>query len=140
MERDVVCGMQVDPAKAAATSDYNGKTYYFCAKGCKTKFDANPGAVCEVTTNPRAGQELSRPSGARVTATTHESARTGSGRSRLRHDDRSRPTPSVIQTYKGTTYYFCSESCLERFGPIPTSFLDPPDGGTSLGRRPRGRD
>ena len=43
MERDVVCGMQVDPAKAAATSEYNGKTYYFCAKGCKTKFDANPG-------------------------------------------------------------------------------------------------
>ena len=44
MERDVVCGMQVDPAKAAATSDYNGKTYYFCAKVCKTKFDAAPGA------------------------------------------------------------------------------------------------
>ena len=42
MERDVVCGMQVDPAKAAATSEYNGKTYYFCAKVCKTKFDANP--------------------------------------------------------------------------------------------------
>jgi Cu+-exporting ATPase len=42
MERDVVCGMQVDPAKAAATSQYNGKTYYFCAKVCKTKFDANP--------------------------------------------------------------------------------------------------
>jgi len=32
----------VDPAKAAATSDYEGKTYYFCAKVCKTKFDANP--------------------------------------------------------------------------------------------------
>jgi Cu+-exporting ATPase len=44
MERDVVCGMQVDPAKAAATSEYNGKTYYFCAKVCKTKFDANPSA------------------------------------------------------------------------------------------------
>jgi Cu+-exporting ATPase len=42
MERDVVCGMQVDPAKAAATSQYNGKTYYFCAKVCKAKFDANP--------------------------------------------------------------------------------------------------
>ena len=36
MERDVVCGMNVDPAKAAATSEYNGKTYYFCAKVCKT--------------------------------------------------------------------------------------------------------
>jgi Cu+-exporting ATPase len=43
MEKDVVCGMQVDPAKAAATSHYNGKTYYFCAKVCKAKFDANPG-------------------------------------------------------------------------------------------------
>ncbi len=42
MERDVVCGMQVDPAKAAGTSEYNGKTYYFCSKGCKIKFDANP--------------------------------------------------------------------------------------------------
>ena len=42
MERDVVCGMQVDPAKAAATTQYNGKTYYFCAKACKTKFDADP--------------------------------------------------------------------------------------------------
>ncbi len=42
MERDVVCGMQVDPAKAAGTSEYNSKTYYFCSKGCKTKFDAAP--------------------------------------------------------------------------------------------------
>ena len=43
MEKDVVCGMQVDPAKAAGSSQYNGKTYYFCSKGCKGKFDANPG-------------------------------------------------------------------------------------------------
>jgi P-type Cu+ transporter len=41
-EKDVVCGMQVDPAKAAGSSQYAGKTYYFCSKGCKTKFDANP--------------------------------------------------------------------------------------------------
>ena len=43
MERDVVCGMQVDPAKAAGKSEYNGKTYYFCSNGCKTRFDADPG-------------------------------------------------------------------------------------------------
>lgn len=42
METDVVCGMQVDPARAARTSEYQGKTYYFCSKSCKTKFDANP--------------------------------------------------------------------------------------------------
>ena len=43
MEKDVVCGMQVDPAKAAGSSEFNAKTSYFCSKGCKAKFDANPG-------------------------------------------------------------------------------------------------
>ena len=42
MERDVVCGMQVEPSKAAGTSEYKGQTYYFCSKSCKTKFDAEP--------------------------------------------------------------------------------------------------
>ena len=35
----MVCGMQVDPAKAAGTSQYDSKTYYFCSKSCKTKFE-----------------------------------------------------------------------------------------------------
>ncbi len=42
MEQDVVCGMQVDTANAAGTSEHGGTTYYFCSKGCKAKFDANP--------------------------------------------------------------------------------------------------
>lgn len=42
MEKDVVCGMTVDPKKAAGQSEYQGRTYYFCAAGCKRKFDANP--------------------------------------------------------------------------------------------------
>jgi Cu+-exporting ATPase len=41
--KDPVCGMQVDPAKATGTSECQGQTYYFCSKGCKTRFDANPG-------------------------------------------------------------------------------------------------
>lgn len=42
MTKDPVCGMEVDMSKAAATSIYQGKTYYFCALGCKKSFDANP--------------------------------------------------------------------------------------------------
>jgi len=42
MEKDVVCGMQIDRAKAAGSSEYQGKTYYFCSKDCKARFDANP--------------------------------------------------------------------------------------------------
>ena len=42
MATDPVCKMQIDENTAAGKSDYNGKTYYFCAQSCKTKFDANP--------------------------------------------------------------------------------------------------
>ncbi|MGE0451684.1 MAG: YHS domain-containing protein [Vicinamibacterales bacterium] len=43
MAIDPVCKMQVDEKKAAATSEHNGRTYYFCAQVCKRKFDENPG-------------------------------------------------------------------------------------------------
>jgi Cu+-exporting ATPase len=39
---DPVCGMQVDPATAAGTSEYQGKRYFFCGAGCKRSFDADP--------------------------------------------------------------------------------------------------
>jgi YHS domain-containing protein len=42
MALDVVCGMEVDEATAQWTSEYKGKTYYFCAPGCKRSFDADP--------------------------------------------------------------------------------------------------
>ena len=40
--KDPVCGMQVDPAKAAGQSQYQGLTFSFCSLGCKKKFDLNP--------------------------------------------------------------------------------------------------
>lgn len=42
MANDPVCGMEVDEKSAAATSEYQGQTYYFCAGGCKRAFDRNP--------------------------------------------------------------------------------------------------
>ena len=42
MVTDPVCKMQIDESKAAGKSEYQGKTYYFCAQSCKTNFDANP--------------------------------------------------------------------------------------------------
>jgi len=42
VEKDVICGMQVDPSRAAGSSEYQGKTYYFCSLACKRKFDQNP--------------------------------------------------------------------------------------------------
>ncbi|MGQ3674433.1 heavy metal translocating P-type ATPase [Xanthobacter sp. TB0139] len=43
-EKDPVCGMFVDPSTAKFTATHEGKTFYFCCEGCKTKFEATPEA------------------------------------------------------------------------------------------------
>ena len=42
MAVDPVCKMSVDEKSAKFKTTYNGKTYYFCAPGCKIAFEENP--------------------------------------------------------------------------------------------------
>ncbi len=42
MAKDPVCEMDVEPPKAAAASEYEGRTYYFCSTACKRAFDSTP--------------------------------------------------------------------------------------------------
>jgi Cu+-exporting ATPase len=42
IEKDPVCGMTVDPARASESHEHAGKTYYFCCRGCQEKFSAEP--------------------------------------------------------------------------------------------------
>ncbi|MBM4342071.1 MAG: YHS domain-containing protein [Deltaproteobacteria bacterium] len=37
-----VSGEGFTPSATSPSSEYNGKTYYFCCPGCKKKFDADP--------------------------------------------------------------------------------------------------
>ena len=41
-EKDPVCGMDIDPNKAAAKAEYEGETYHFCSTACRDKFTAAP--------------------------------------------------------------------------------------------------
>ncbi len=41
-ERDPVCGMPVDPARAAGTRSVMGRTFYLCSNDCLAKFDRDP--------------------------------------------------------------------------------------------------
>src|SRR3990172_4557241 len=55
--KDRVCGMSVDPARAAGQHEYQGRTYYFCPRHCLEKFRANPqqyldGAVVQLMPAP----------------------------------------------------------------------------------------
>lgn len=42
MAKDPVCKMECDEKTTTIKSEYKGKTYYFCAPGCKKAFDAEP--------------------------------------------------------------------------------------------------
>ena len=99
-ELDPVCGMKVDPAKAADTVDHNGKTYYFCGKGCATKFRANPDSYLQrkpvVEIDPVCGMKVD-PAKAADTA-----------------------------VHNGKTYYFCCKGCATKFRATPDPYLHKP--------------
>lgn len=41
MARDPVCGMEVRE-DVPHRSEYEGRTYHFCCRGCKVQFDRDP--------------------------------------------------------------------------------------------------
>ncbi len=40
--RDPVCGMQISRMSAIEEYEYQGRTYYFCARVCREAFEAEP--------------------------------------------------------------------------------------------------
>jgi Cu+-exporting ATPase len=58
--RDPVCGMTIEPATAAGSTEYKGQRYYFCHASCLRRFKSNPEAfigdkpATEAAPTPRA--------------------------------------------------------------------------------------
>lgn len=42
MAVDPVCGMTVEPDRAAGHAEHAGETYYFCSRHCLDRFRAQP--------------------------------------------------------------------------------------------------
>ena len=42
IEIDPVCGMEVDTEKSQLSVEHNGKTYWFCGRGCMLDFQEDP--------------------------------------------------------------------------------------------------
>jgi len=53
MIRDPVCGMELDPRKATATAEHEGRLYYFCSEDCRAKFRKQPGVFTAAATGMR---------------------------------------------------------------------------------------
>src|ERR1700752_5114556 len=124
MERDFVCGMRVEPERAAAKVVRAGATYYFCSQGCARRFEGTP----EKFAVARAQAEKSSVLSIHTSQLPAEAL----------------PIAQVLQTdpvcgmavrnpqsaptfeYKGTKYFFCSPGCVARFQKEPEKFLRQP--------------
>lgn len=42
IEIDPVCGMEVDTEKSQLSLEHEGKTYWFCGRGCMLDFQEDP--------------------------------------------------------------------------------------------------
>ncbi|SPP63711.1 Copper-transporting P-type ATPase [Nitrospira lenta] len=62
---DPVCGMTVQPETAAGSHVHAGKTYYFCATGCLTKFKDDP-AYYLLPPDQRPARQVVVPAGSTV--------------------------------------------------------------------------
>src|SRR3990170_1697775 len=106
---DPVCGMKVEKDKAAATYEYHGQTYYFCALICKQKFEEDPELYLASTE-----KEMPRMKGAQrlLAQAKHFKAKDSA-------DTAVDPicgmivekNHSIKRIIDGRDYYFCMESC-----------------------------
>lgn len=122
-ELDLVCGMTVNPERAAGKFEYKGKTYYFCSQHCLHKFSANP----ENYINKTSFEPMPQIQPVTLVGLT-------SKRNRLQQQKDSVIDPVCGMTvnpetaagsfeHQGKTYYFCSQHCLSKFQTNPDSYL-----------------
>ena len=122
MALDPICGMTVDPARAAGHHDHQGQRYYFCGLSCLERFKTDP----ELALRPR-------PVGAtnpipRTPLPMMPQAPTLAGAIDPVCGMTVQPaTAAGASEYQGQTYYFCATSCLTKFRADPIYYLTPPE-------------
>ncbi|MCC6503699.1 MAG: heavy metal translocating P-type ATPase [Deltaproteobacteria bacterium] len=106
MAKDPVCGMEVDPKKAAGNSAYKGETVYFCSLKCKEKFDKEPEQFAMGSTEKRMPARNSMEEAAPGSKETAKDPICGMVVEKGK---------SLKKELGGRTYYFCSDGCLKTF-------------------------
>ncbi len=129
MERDPVCGMNVDPAKAKAKVEHAGKSYYFCCGGCAQKFEQTPEKYLAATPPPVQVAPATAQSGAAAKPAMislpilASAPRVKDPVCGMMVDPQK--TAGKVE-HAGKSYFFCSPRCAERFEKEPEKFLVAP--------------
>ncbi len=121
---DPVCGMTVDPAKAAGTHTHLGKPYHFCSTRCLTKFKADPTAYlkAEEPKQAKAGGCCGCKSGSSNAAEAVEAVDPVCGMT----VDPAKAGPDATETWQGKSFYFCCSGCRDTFRTDPAKYANNP--------------
>ena len=129
-EIDPVCGMTVDPDAGKPSTTHDGKTYWFCSNGCKTKFDADPGKFLAGHREPmghggpHAGHGHAAHGHAALPAPAPPVASVGGTASdRVCGMTVAVATSRLHSDHRGQTVHFCSEHCKAKFDAEPEAYL-----------------
>ena len=123
LSKDPVCGMDVAEGKARAagkTSEYRGKTYFFCSDHCKDQFQHEPARylkqeIASLSPSLAAGQKKEPKTQAAV---AHKDPVCG-----MDVDEREANAAGLKSEYRGKTYYFCAAHCKQDFDKDPERYL-----------------
>jgi P-type Cu+ transporter len=98
---DPVCKMVIEEKDAVGSSEYKGKTYYFCSEMCKEDFDKDPDA--------NLGEKTSMPGPILMESAKGEMAKDPICGMVIPKER------SIKRVVGGREYYFCSASCVKTF-------------------------
>jgi len=118
LQRDPVCGMNVNPSTAKHTLEHAGKMYYFCCGGCATKFKADPEGFLSKPASGLVMLGMPSKAGPAVAADPATDPVCGMmvNPANAKH----------IHEHSGKTFYFCCAGCLQKFTANPAMYLDMP--------------
>ncbi|HUI82888.1 MAG TPA: heavy metal translocating P-type ATPase [Candidatus Binatia bacterium] len=119
--RDPVCGMNVDPAKAASTAEYDRNLYHFCSRGCAEKFRRDPQKYLAPGYKP-VGMAGVVQIGAAAMATSPARKAEKDPVCGMSVDP---AKAASTVTHAGRTWYFCCRGCAEKFKAEPEKYLRP---------------
>src|SRR6185369_9495374 len=113
--KDPVCGMTVNPEKAAASLKHGGKNYYFCCQGCATKFQSDPEKYLQPGHQPSMQQMSGNGLISLGAAKSAGASATISVRDPVCGMTVDPAKAAGKYEYQGQTYYFCNPMCEDRF-------------------------
>lgn len=124
--KDAVCGQEVEEAQAKAaglTSEYEGKTYYFCSYRCNKQFDKDPARYLKKEARADGGAHKDHQQAAPATCKDPVCG--------LEVTPGKAQAKQLVSEYQGKTYYFDTEGCKQRFDKDPKRYLSESSGATT---------